>query len=103
MTRLAAAVARARSLDPAGSRTARLLKQGRKKAAKKVVEEAAEVGIEGAMGRHAKLIVESADLLYNLAVLWAANGVSLPDIAAEMQRREVAMGIAEKWPKHKKR
>ena len=42
---------------------------------------------------------ESADLIYNLAVIWAASGVRPQDVWAEMDRRERMLGIAEKLPK----
>ena len=42
---------------------------------------------------------ESADLLYNLTVLWAAAGVRPEDVWREMERREDLLGIAEKLPK----
>ena len=39
---------------------------------------------------------ESADLLYNLVVLWAAAGVRPAEVWKEMNRREQLFGIAEK-------
>ena len=42
---------------------------------------------------------ESADLLYNLVVLWVHAGVHPEDVWAEMNRRETMFGIAEKLPK----
>ena len=42
---------------------------------------------------------ESADLLYNLVVLWVHAGVHPDDVWAEMRRREAMFGIAEKVPK----
>jgi phosphoribosyl-ATP pyrophosphohydrolase len=42
---------------------------------------------------------ESADLLYNLTVLWASAGVRPDDVWREMERREHLLGIAEKLPK----
>jgi phosphoribosyl-ATP pyrophosphohydrolase len=42
---------------------------------------------------------ESADLLYNLVVLWVASGVHPKDVWMEMTRRERLLGIAEKLPK----
>jgi len=39
---------------------------------------------------------ESADLLYNLVVLWVASGVDPKDVWKEMDRRERLFGIAEK-------
>jgi phosphoribosyl-ATP pyrophosphohydrolase len=45
------------------------------------------------------VVRESADLLYNLTVLWAAAGVKPEDVWREMERRERLQGIAEKLPK----
>ena len=42
---------------------------------------------------------ESADLLYNLVVLWVHAGVRPEQVWAEMRRRELMFGIAEKVPK----
>jgi phosphoribosyl-ATP pyrophosphohydrolase len=85
--------------DPGGSRTARLLQAGPRKIAKKVVEEAAEVALESAVGQRQEVIRESADLLYHLVVLWFEAGVQPKDVWAEMDRREKMYGIAEKISK----
>ena len=85
----------------ATSRTARLLRAGRGKMAKKLLaEEAIEVVIDAMNGQTDAVVKESADLLYNLVVLWVAAGVQPKDVWAEMDRRERLMGIAEKLPKH---
>jgi phosphoribosyl-ATP pyrophosphohydrolase len=97
--RLYQAVLAARDLDPASSRTARLFQRGPAKMAKKVAEEAIEVAIDSINGNSEAIISESADLLYNLAVLWAAAGVSPADVWREMERREDLLGMAEKMPK----
>jgi len=97
--RLYQAVLAAKHLDPATSRTARLFQRGPAKMAKKVAEEAIEVAIDSINGDPDAVIRESADLLYNLAVLWAAAGVRPADIWREMERREHLLGIAEKLPK----
>jgi phosphoribosyl-ATP pyrophosphohydrolase len=97
--RLYQAVLAARDLDPATSRTARLFQRGPAKMAKKVAEEAIEVAIDSINGDSEAVIRESADLLYNLAVLWAAAGVRPADVWREMERREHLLGIAEKMPK----
>jgi phosphoribosyl-ATP pyrophosphohydrolase len=97
--RLYQAVLAARNADPATSRTARLLRAGRAKMGKKLAEEAVEVVID-AMSGHADAVVrESADLIYNLVVLWVASDVHPKDVWAEMARRERLLGIAEKIPK----
>jgi phosphoribosyl-ATP pyrophosphohydrolase len=99
LERLYLAVIAAKDLDPAVSRTARLFQRGPAKMAKKLAEEAIEVVID-AVNRNPEAVVrESADLLYNLTVLWAAAGVRPEDVWGEMERREDLLGIAEKLPK----
>src|SRR5262245_12062925 len=99
LDRLYAAVLTARTADPAVSRTARLLRSGRAKMAKKLAEEAIEVVIDALDGQTEAVIMESSDLLYNLVVLWTEAGVDPKDVWAEMARRERLYGIAEKVPK----
>ena len=91
----------ARTADPASSRTARLLREGRSKMAKKLAEEAVEVAIDTMHGDSAAVVRESADLLYNLVVLWVAAGIHPKDVWMEMERRERLLGIAEKLPKER--
>ncbi|MBI5131669.1 MAG: phosphoribosyl-ATP diphosphatase [Rhodopseudomonas palustris] len=97
--RLYQAVLAARDLDPATSRTARLFRGGSGKMAKKLAEEAIEVVIDAVNGDREAVIRESADLIYNLTVLWASAGVRPDDVWREMSRRETLFGIAEKLPK----
>jgi phosphoribosyl-ATP pyrophosphohydrolase len=99
LERLYLAVLAARNLDPATSRTARLFERGPAKMAKKLAEEAIEVAIDAVNGDAHAVVRESADLLYNLAVLWAAAGIRPADVWDEMERRERLLGIAEKLPK----
>jgi len=99
LERLYLAVLEARDLDPATSRTARLFQRGPAKMAKKLAEEAIEVAIDTVNGDADAVIRESADLLYNLTVLWAACGVRPADVWREMEQREHLLGIAEKLPK----
>jgi phosphoribosyl-ATP pyrophosphohydrolase len=99
LERLYLAVLAARDLDPATSRTARLFQRGPSKMAKKLAEEAIEVVIDAVNGDAPAVVRESADLLYNLTVLWAAAGVKPEDVWREMERRERLQGIAEKLPK----
>lgn len=97
--RLYAAVIDVHDGDPALSRTAKLRQEGVPKMAKKVAEEAAEVAIEAVSGAREALIRESADLIYNLVVLWSAADVRPQDVWDEMDRRERMFGIAQKLPK----
>jgi phosphoribosyl-ATP pyrophosphohydrolase len=99
LERLYQAVIAAKDLDPATSRTARLFQRGPAKMAKKLAEEAIEVVIDAVNGKPDAVIRESADLLYNLTVLWASAGVRPEDVWREMERREDLLGIAEKMPK----
>ena len=99
LERLYQAVIAAKDLDPAISRTARLFQRGPAKMAKKLAEEAIEVVIDAVNGKRDAVVRESADLLYNLTVLWAGAGVVPEDVWQEMERREHMLGIAEKLPK----
>lgn len=97
--RLYKAVLAAKQADPSVSRTSRLLHSGRGKIAKKVAEEAVEVVIDAMQGDRAAVVRESADLLYNLVVLWAEASVQPDEVWNEMNRREQLFGIAEKLMK----
>ena len=99
ITRLHEAVLAARASDPSSSRAARLLQSSRAKMAKKLAEEAVEVVIDAMHGHGDAVVRESADLIYNLVVLWVSAGVHPQDVWDEMARREQLMGIAEKMPK----
>src|SRR5580698_3357436 len=97
--RLYDAVIAAKHADPSHSRTARLLRSGRAKMAKKLAEEAVEVVIDAMHGNRDAVVKESADLIYNLVVLWVSAGIRPDDVWKEMDRRERLLGIAEKVPK----
>lgn len=97
--RLFQAVLAARSEEPSASRTAKLFHEGIDKMAKKVIEEAVEVGLDAVKGEREAVVRESADLIYNLSVLWAELGLTPAAVWAEMDRRERLYGIAGKIPK----
>ena len=67
--------------------------------AKKLAEEAVEVVIDAIHGDRDAVVKESADLLYNLVVLWVSSGIRPEDVWREMDRRERLFGIAEKLHK----
>ena len=67
--------------------------------AKKLAEEAVEVIIDAMHGNRDAVVRESADLLYNLVVLWVSSGVLPKEVWREMDRRERLFGIAEKLQK----
>jgi phosphoribosyl-ATP pyrophosphohydrolase len=97
--RLYEAVLSARSVGSESSRTAKLFRRGVGQMAKKLGEEAIEVGIGALQGRRHEVIEESADVIYQLCVLWAECGVTPDDVRSEMDRREKMYGIAEKLAK----
>ena len=82
--------------DPSTSRIARLIRSDCSKIAKKFVEEAIEVVIDAVHGNRDAIIKESADLIYNLVVLWISAGVRPEVVWKEMDRRERLLGVAEK-------
>lgn len=73
--------------DSEVSYVAKLVSRGVDKTAQKVGEEAVEVVIEALKGDRARLVEESADLLFHLTVLLASQGVSLSEVAGVLQGR----------------
>ena len=100
LDRLFVAIVEARDRSPSVSRTSKLFRDGVQKMAKKLVEEAIEVGLDAVQMNRESVVLESADMLYHLAVVWAECGVSPAEVMAEIDRRERLYGIAEKLPKH---
>jgi phosphoribosyl-ATP pyrophosphohydrolase len=99
LERLYACVLAARDRDPSTSRTSKLFRDGVQKMAKKLIEEAIEVGLDAVQMNRESAILESADVLYHLAVVWAECGITPADVLNELDRRERIYGIAEKLPK----
>ncbi len=100
LDRLFAGVLEARDRHPSVSRTSKLFRDGVQKMAKKLVEEAIEVGLDAVQMNRESVVLESADVLYHLAVIWAECGVTPGEVMSEIDRRERTYGIAEKLPKH---
>jgi phosphoribosyl-ATP pyrophosphohydrolase len=96
LDRLAAAIAARRGADPETSWTAKLLAKGPEKCAEKFGEEAIEAVIEAVKGDRAQLTTEAADVIYHLLVMLAARDVALADVLAELDRRSLQSGLAEK-------
>ncbi len=96
LDRLAATIAARKDADPASSYTAKLLSEGPERCAKKFGEEAVETVIAAVSGDADAVAAESADLIYHWLVLLTAAGVSLDDVAANLQRREGRSGLEEK-------
>ncbi len=88
--------ARRRAGDVQHSHSARLLARGTAKVAQKLGEEAVECVIEAATGNRAATVLESADLLYHLIVVWVDAGIRPEEIWTELRRRQGLSGIAEK-------
>jgi phosphoribosyl-ATP pyrophosphohydrolase len=87
---------RRQSRDTMTSHSARLLARGTAKVAQKLGEEAVECVIEAAIGNRAATVLESADLLYHLMVVWVDAGIQPQEVWAELARRQGISGIAEK-------
>jgi phosphoribosyl-ATP pyrophosphohydrolase len=81
----------AKDLDPAVSRTARLFQRGPAKMAKKLAEEAIEVVIDAVNGNSNAVVRESADLFYNLMVLWAEAGVRPEAFGAKWRAASICL------------
>jgi phosphoribosyl-ATP pyrophosphohydrolase len=99
LTKLYASVVEARGREPALSRTSKLFSDGVAKMAKKLAEEAVEVGLDAVQKQPDNVVLESVDLLYHLCVIWAECNVTPDDVAAEIARRERLYGVIEKLPK----
>jgi phosphoribosyl-ATP pyrophosphohydrolase len=101
LDRLFATIAARRGADPASSYTAKLLAEGVEKCAKKFGEEATETVIAAISRDKTELAKESADVLYHLAVLWAASGITPDEVYAVLRAREGQSGLAEKAARSK--
>jgi phosphoribosyl-ATP pyrophosphohydrolase len=89
-------VAERAAASPQESYTAKLIAGGPARAAKKLGEEAVEAAIAAVQGDRKALVAEAADVLYHLLVVLQAGGVPLQDVMAELERRTVQSGLAEK-------
>ena len=80
-------IASRKANPPPGSYTASLFAKGEDEIVKKVGEEAVEVILAAKSQGHARLLSESADLIYHLLVLLVEKDVPWPDVLAELERR----------------
>ena len=85
-----------RDADASDSYVARLLAKGRERIAQKVGEEAVETVIAATRNDAAGVTSEAADLLFHLAVLLEAMGLSFDDVLTELDRRRGVSGLKEK-------
>jgi phosphoribosyl-ATP pyrophosphohydrolase/phosphoribosyl-AMP cyclohydrolase len=72
---------------PESSYTVKLFDGGLKRILQKVGEEATETVIAGLSGDRQETVREASDLLFHLLVAFRELGISLEDIAAELQSR----------------
>ncbi|HEX8136951.1 MAG TPA: bifunctional phosphoribosyl-AMP cyclohydrolase/phosphoribosyl-ATP diphosphatase HisIE [Pyrinomonadaceae bacterium] len=77
---------------PAGSYTTYLFDKGLDKILKKVGEEASETIIAAKNGASHPLVAEVSDLLYHLLVLMAERGVTMEEVAKELEARRGEKG-----------
>jgi anthranilate synthase component 1 len=90
LTALFATIADRRDNPEKGSYTNKLLDAGAARIAQKVGEEAVETALAAVGGTNEALADEAADLLYHLAVLLTARGLSPKDVAAVLEKRRGA-------------
>jgi len=70
-----------------GSYTNSLFDKGLPRIAQKVGEEGTEVVVAALSQDNERLIEEIADLIYHVMVLMTAKGVTLEDVARELEKR----------------
>jgi phosphoribosyl-ATP pyrophosphohydrolase/phosphoribosyl-AMP cyclohydrolase len=90
LTRLEAVIAQRIRDRPDGSYTARLWSEGPTRIAQKVGEEGVEVALAAVTQPDDRLIGESADLLFHLALLLKSRNLSLADAVKELEQRHRA-------------
>jgi len=69
------------------SYTSKLFKQGHKKIAQKVVEEASELVIDYLQGSKKRTIEEASDLFYHVIVLLSSKEISPKEVEKELRSR----------------
>jgi phosphoribosyl-ATP pyrophosphohydrolase/phosphoribosyl-AMP cyclohydrolase len=73
--------------SPEGSYTAELFSRGPHRIAQKIGEEGVEVALAAVGDDDQQVVAESADLIYHLLLLLRQRGLSLADIASELELR----------------
>ena len=87
VARLRETIERRRDADPEQSYTAKLLRDGVDRIAKKLGEEAIEIVIAAKNASSDEIRWEAADLVYHLLVLLEERGVDHDDVGEELRRR----------------
>jgi phosphoribosyl-ATP pyrophosphohydrolase len=84
------------SASPDESYTARLLRDGVDRCARKFGEEAVELIVSAVSRDKQGLASEAADVIYHLLVLLKAGDVTLAEVMSELERRTGQSGLQEK-------
>ncbi len=92
LMRLESVIAQRISDRPEGSYTARLWSEGPTRMAQKVGEEGVEVALAAVTQDDERLVGESADLLYHLALLLKSRNLSLTTVVRELEQQAQAVG-----------
>jgi phosphoribosyl-AMP cyclohydrolase / phosphoribosyl-ATP pyrophosphohydrolase len=90
LARLEAVIAQRVSDRPQGSYTARIWAEGPTRIAQKVGEEGVEVALAAVTQADDRLISESADLLFHVALLLKSRNLSLAAVVKELEHRHAA-------------
>lgn len=90
LSRLEAVIAQRIADQPEGSYTAHIWERGLTRMAQKVGEEGVEVALAAVTQEDERLISESADLLYHLALLLKSRSLSLAEVVRELEQRHAA-------------
>ena len=89
-------IAERASTSPEESYTAKLLRDGADRCARKFGEEAVELIVSAVSRDKTGSTGEAADVMYHLLVMLRASGVTLDDVMAELERRTGQSGLEEK-------
>jgi phosphoribosyl-ATP pyrophosphohydrolase/phosphoribosyl-AMP cyclohydrolase len=87
LAELDALIAQRERERPSESYTTRLFESGLRRMAQKVGEEGVETSLAAVTQEDPELLGEAADLVYHLAVLMCARGLSLADVARVLKDR----------------
>ena len=83
---------------PASSYTAKLHAEGPRRIAQKVGEEGVEFALAAAVGKDTEVTAEAADLVFHLVLALKVRGLSLADVAGELEQRNTASAKGTESP-----
>ena len=90
LSQLESVIAQRIAEKPEGSYTARIWAEGPTRIAQKVGEEGVEVALAAVTQADDRLVGESADLLFHLALLLKSRNLSLTAVVKELEQRHAA-------------